>query len=72
MNKSFPDHRHQYFIDLAVKLSQENLKTGNGGPFGAVIVKDGELVSGEANTITASNDPTAHAEINVIRAACKN
>ncbi|MGV8879581.1 MAG: nucleoside deaminase [Sphingobacteriaceae bacterium] len=71
MNKSISDDRHKYFMSLAVKLSQENLQSGNGGPFGAVIVKDGELIASEANSITASNDPTAHAEINAIRSACK-
>jgi len=42
-----------------------------GGPFGAVIVKDGEIVAESANSVTIDNDPTAHAEVNTIRAACK-
>lgn len=54
----------------AVRLSVENVKNG-GGPFGALIVKDGELVATGVNRVTDSCDPTAHAEVNAIRAACK-
>lgn len=55
---------------LAIDLATENIKNG-GGPFGAVIVKDGEVIATGCNRVTASNDPTAHAEVNAIRAACK-
>ena len=58
------------FMHLAIDLATENIKNG-GGPFGAVIVKDGEVVATGCNRVTASNDPTAHAEVNAIRAACK-
>lgn len=58
------------FMRLAIDLATENIKNG-GGPFGAVIVKDGEVVATGCNRVTASNDPTAHAEVNAIRAACK-
>ncbi|MFA6825078.1 MAG: nucleoside deaminase, partial [Bacteroidales bacterium] len=49
----------------------DNIKNNNGGPFGAVIVKDGVLIAKSPNTVTSSNYPTAHAEINAIRLACK-
>ena len=55
---------------MAAELSIENIDNG-GGPFGAVIVRDGEIVSTGVNTVTNDNDPTAHAEINAIRHACK-
>ncbi|MBS1551122.1 MAG: nucleoside deaminase [Bacteroidetes bacterium] len=55
----------------AISLSKENIKNATGGPFGAVIVKDGEIISGGSNQVTTHNDPTAHAEIEAIRAACK-
>ena len=58
------------FIKMAIDLASENVKSGNGGPFGAVIVKDGEIVATGVNTVTTSNDPTAHAEVNAIRNAC--
>lgn len=51
-------------------LAEENVKRG-GGPFGAVIVRDGQVLSTGVNTVTLTNDPTAHAEVNAIRAACK-
>ncbi len=53
---------------MAIGLSIENVKNG-GGPFGAVIVKDGEVIATGANRVTSSCDPTAHAEVNAIRAA---
>lgn len=54
----------------AIELSIENVKNG-GGPFGAVIVKDGEIVATGVNRVTANHDPTAHAEVSAIRAACQ-
>lgn len=57
------------FIKMACELASENIDNG-GGPFGAVIVKDGEVVSTGCNRVTAINDPTAHAEISAIREAC--
>ena len=57
------------FMRRAVELSIENVKNG-GGPFGAVIVRDGEIIAEGANRVTANNDPTAHAEVTAIRAAC--
>ena len=60
------------FMRRAIRLSRDNMKSGAGGPFGAVIVKDGEVVGEGWNHVTSGNDPTAHAEISAIRAACKN
>ncbi len=54
---------------VAIELSKENVRNG-GGPFGAVIAKDGEIVSMGVNRVTANLDPTAHAEVSAIRAAC--
>ncbi len=58
------------FMELAIKLSEENIDTG-GGPFGAVIVRDGEVISTGANRVVPNCDPTAHAEILAIRNACQ-
>jgi len=58
------------FMQRAIELSVENIKNG-GGPFGAVIVKDGKIISEGTNRVTADNDPTAHAEISAIRQAAK-
>jgi len=55
----------------AINLSIENVKSGNGGPFGAVVVKDGKIIARGANSVTSTNDPTAHAEVVAIRNACK-
>lgn len=60
------------FMTEAIRLAAENLKTGKGGPFGAVVVKEGKIVGRGGNSVTSSNDPTAHAEVNAIRDACKN
>ncbi len=57
------------FMREAIRLADESVRNG-GGPFGAVIVKDGEIVAGSANSVTLNNDPTAHAEVNAIRQAC--
>jgi tRNA(Arg) A34 adenosine deaminase TadA len=57
-------------MSKAIDLSIENVKQG-GGPFGAVIVKNGKIVASGVNRVTANNDPTAHAEVNAIRKACK-
>jgi tRNA(Arg) A34 adenosine deaminase TadA len=59
------------FLRRAIALATQNVTTGAGGPFGAVIVRDGQIVAEAANTVTATNDPTAHAEVNAIRAAAK-
>ncbi|MBR1626168.1 MAG: nucleoside deaminase [Bacteroidales bacterium] len=59
------------FLIRAINLAKENVNSGKGGPFGAVIVKDGEIIAEGTNTVTSALDPTAHAEINAIRNACK-
>ena len=63
------DYKPEY-MDLAAKLSYDNIDRG-GGPFGAVIVRGDEIVSTGANSVTLDNDPTAHAEVNAIRNACR-
>jgi len=60
------------FIKAAIDLSKYNVDASNGGPFGAVVVKDGAIVGKGSNEVTTLNDPTAHAEIQAIRNACKN
>jgi len=59
------------FLRRAIALATENVFSGAGGPFGAVVARDGKIVAEAANTVTATNDPTAHAEVNAIRAAAK-
>ena len=59
------------FLRRAIALATENVVSGAGGPFGAVIVRDGRIVGEGVNTVTASHDPTAHGEVNAIRAAAK-
>ena len=58
------------FMREAIRLATESVEKG-GGPFGAVIVKDGEIIAESSNSVTIDNDPTAHAEVNAIRKACK-
>lgn len=58
-------------MKLAIRLSEKNVLDRIGGPFGAVIVKDGKVIAKSANRVTATNDPTAHAEVAAIRIACK-
>ncbi len=59
------------FMREAIRLSIENVERGAGGPFGAVIVKDGKIIARGANEVTNNNDPTAHAEVVAIRKACE-
>ena len=64
-------NQHEKFMKLAIQLSEKNVLDSIGGPFGAVIVKDGKVIAKSANKVTATNDPTAHAEVTAIRIACK-
>lgn len=59
------------FMREAIRLAVENVKQGTGGPFGAVVVKEGKIIAACANTVTPDCDPTAHAEVNAIREACR-
>lgn len=59
------------FMQRAIALAIENVRSGGGGPFGAVIVKDGAVIAEGTNRVTSSNDPTAHAEVIAIREACR-
>jgi len=59
------------FMRRAIALSREGMESGKGGPFGAVVVREGRIVGEGVNQVTSANDPTAHAEIVAIRAACR-
>jgi guanine deaminase len=59
------------FMRRAIELSLENVRSGKGGPFAAVVVKDGRILASGANQVTSTFDPTAHAEIVAIREACR-
>jgi tRNA(Arg) A34 adenosine deaminase TadA len=59
------------FLRRAIQLATRNVVTGAGGPFAALVVRDGLIVAEAANTVTATNDPTAHGEVNAIRAAAE-
>ncbi|WP_259067316.1 nucleoside deaminase [Mucilaginibacter sp. X4EP1] len=61
----------EQFMRMAIALSEDNVKNNLGGPFGAVIVKNGVVIAGSANKVMKDNDPTAHAEVAAIRLACK-
>jgi len=60
------------FMEKAIELALNNVLTNQGGPFGAVVVKDGKIVGVGRNQVTGTNDPTAHAEVQAIRDACRN
>jgi tRNA(Arg) A34 adenosine deaminase TadA len=60
------------FMIEAVKTALIGMKNNEGGPFGCVVVKDGEIIGKGNNKVTSTNDPTAHAEVTAIRDACKN
>ncbi|MCF8369289.1 MAG: nucleoside deaminase [Bacteroidales bacterium] len=60
------------YLRQAIQLATDNIRNNEGGPFGAVVVKDGVVIGKGVNKVTTHNDPTAHAEINAIRDACQN
>ena len=60
------------FMQRAIELAEKGMDSNAGGPFGAVIVKDGKIIAEGFNKVTSTNDPTAHAEVTAIREACKN
>ena len=64
------DKHNDEFMKEAIRLSVSNVEEGKGGPFGAVVVKDGKIIARGVNQVTTNNDPTAHAEVVAIRNAC--
>jgi tRNA(Arg) A34 adenosine deaminase TadA len=68
---TIPREPNPEFLRRAIELAIENVHVGGGGPFAAVIVRDGRIVGEGANSVTTTNDPTAHGEVNAIRAACR-
>ncbi|GMR12222.1 MAG: nucleoside deaminase [Gemmatimonadota bacterium] len=65
------DERHIAFLRHAIKIATENVESGEGGPFGAVVVRDDRVIATGVNRVTAMNDPTAHAEMMAVREACR-
>ncbi len=66
------NERIKNFIGITIEMAVKNSESGKGGPFAAIVVKNNEIVGIGANSVTTTNDPTAHAEVNAIRDACKN
>jgi guanine deaminase len=64
-------NQHEVFLRQAIGLAVDNVRQALGGPFGALVVKDGEVISTGRNQVTVANDPTAHAEVIAIRQACR-
>ena len=64
--------RDEKFMRAAIKLAEKGVDSNSGGPFGAVVVKDNVIIGEGFNSVTSTDDPTAHAEIIAIREACKN
>ncbi len=62
---------HVQHMQRAIDLSAERMRMGAGGPFGAVVVRDGKIIAEGFNKVTSANDPTAHAEVSAIREACE-
>lgn len=63
---------HEQYLRAAINLAREKMRAGEGGPFGAIVVRAGEIVAQGWNQVTSTNDPTAHAEVVAIRAACQS
>jgi tRNA(Arg) A34 adenosine deaminase TadA len=66
------DNEDQKYIKIAIELAKTGMLNGDGGPFGAIVVKDSKIIGKGNNCVTSTNDPTAHAEVIAIRDACKN
>ena len=66
-----PKNNVDYYINKVVSMAADNAKAGKGGPFAALVVRDGEVVASGTNVVTSTNDPTAHAEVVAIRNACE-
>ncbi len=64
--------QHEKFMQMAIDIAMEGMTNNIGGPFGCVIVKEGEVIGKGCNSVASTNDPTAHAEVVAIRDACKN
>lgn len=62
---------HEEFLQQAIALASDNVRSGEGGPYGAIIVKDNQLIAASGNKVTQTLDPTAHAEVAAIRLACQ-
>ncbi|HEY8096102.1 MAG TPA: nucleoside deaminase [Methylobacter sp.] len=62
---------HKEFLQQAIALAVENARSGEGGPYGAIVVKDNQVIAASGNKVTSTIDPTAHAEVMAIRLACK-
>lgn len=69
--RSFDKEQAEKFMRRAIELGRRSMEAGEGGPFGAVIVKNGEIIGEGWNQVIATNDPTAHGEMMAIRNACK-
>ncbi|WP_233899867.1 nucleoside deaminase [Tenacibaculum piscium] len=65
-------NEHEKYMSEAVKSALKGMQNNEGGPFGCIVVKNGEIVGIGNNKVTSTNDPTAHAEVTAIRDACKN
>ncbi|OED35867.1 tRNA-specific adenosine deaminase [Flavobacteriaceae bacterium (ex Bugula neritina AB1)] len=63
--------RDKYFMGRAIAMAEEGMNSNIGGPFGAVVVKNDEIIAEGCNSVTSTNDPTAHAEVVAIRKACE-
>jgi guanine deaminase len=70
--KDQENNEHKGWMREAIRLSIEGMNRGHGGPFGAIVVKDGQIIGRGYNSVLSSHDPTAHAEVMAIREACKN
>jgi tRNA(Arg) A34 adenosine deaminase TadA len=70
LHNFMPQTPNPAFLRRAVELAKQNVSNGTGGPFAALIVRNGEVIAEAANSVTTTNDPTAHGEVNAIRKAC--
>lgn len=66
------ENEHRKFMARAIQLAEKGMENGSGGPFGAVVVKEGKIIGEGYNSVISEKDPTAHAEVLAIREACRN